>query len=175
MKVDVAEALEALSQAIYNEQDGMDFYCQAEEAVDDPRGKAMYRSLIGDEEGHLRILSREYDSLAKAGQWAPLEEVRERGIERRWALFPVEHSGGIIFRRGMSDIEAMDLAMDFERKGYELYEKAAREAASAMAVDVFRFLALQENNHYATLQKSRDYLANNGVWYYDDVHAPQLD
>lgn len=131
MKQDFSEALEGLIQAIGNEEDGIRFYRQAEESVRDERGKALYRSLISEEEVHLRILETEYDRLKNNGTWVPLSEAKKG--ERKLVLFPDERSSALIFTPGMSDLDALRLAMDFEHKGYELYEKAAREATDAAA------------------------------------------
>ncbi|MBI2908142.1 MAG: ferritin family protein [Chloroflexi bacterium] len=171
---DPSEALAAIEQAARNERAGISFYRQAEASVRDPRGKAMYRSLVADEEVHLHILSAEYDRLNRTGDWVPLEKARQADA-RMADLFPDEVSGALLFTPDMSDLEAMKLAMDFERKGHEMYDMAARGSTNPAAANVYRFLAREESRHFELLQKSHDYLANNGIWYFDDVQAPQLD
>ncbi|MFH1485740.1 MAG: ferritin family protein [Chloroflexota bacterium] len=173
MTEDLSEAISGLAQAMRIEQDGMRFYRQAKDSVSDERGKKMYASLLRDEEVHLRILQTEHDRLSKTGNWVSLDEAKQGG--RTLTLFPDEVSGAIIFAPGMSDLDALKLAMDFEDKGYRLYDEAAKKATSLAAQGVYRFLAQQESQHFAVLQRSHSYLANDGVWFFDDMQSPQLD
>lgn len=56
--------LSALRLAYLIEQDAVDFYTRAAEAMDDPAGKAMFRQLADMERMHRRILEDEYRFLA---------------------------------------------------------------------------------------------------------------
>lgn len=164
-------ALSILRQAMDNELEGRALYLEAVERTENDLGKKMFRSLAHDEEEHLQILQAEYDALTGTSQWLDLEAARREEPDLSLHLFPHEAIERLIPEEA-SDLDALKIAMDFERRGYRLYEKAASEASDPTAQAVFRFLVEEESRHFALLDNAHDYLANQGIWYFDDLEKP---
>lgn len=166
-------ALSVLRQAMGNELEGQALYMQAIERTEDELGKRMFRSLARDEEEHLRILQVQYGAITGTGQWLDLEAARGEKPDLSLRLFPEEEEAvERLIPEEATDLDAIEIAMDFERRGYRLYEKAAAETSDLTAQSVFRFLVEEESRHFALLDNAHDYLANQGLWYFDDMEKP---
>ncbi len=165
-------AVSVLRQAMGNELEGRALYLEAVERTEDELGQKMFRSLAQDEEDHLRILQVEYGSLMGTGEWLDLEAIKEKEPDPSLRLFPEEERFEKLIPEGASDLEALELAMEFEKRGYLLYEKAAAETLDLTAQAIFRFLVQEESRHFALLDNAHDYLANQGIWYFDDLEKP---
>ncbi len=167
---DLSSAERALVDAIRVEQQGRQFYLKVAERTADEKGQAMFRSLASDELEHLDILVKEYQALTKNEPWLTVEQAK--GTEPMFSLFPEEVEELAIPE---DDVGALKFAMDFEQKGYDMYQKGAKEATDATARTVFQYLAKEENRHFVLLQRTHDYLATSGVWLWDELHPPMLD
>jgi len=170
-------ALQVLLYAMHTERLGHRFYTRAAEMTDDERGRNMLYSIASDEEEHLSILQQEFDALKATGYWVALEKAQ--GYKQPSSppyLFPEEEARveEMISKR-TSDLDALDIAMDLERRGYELYQKEAEETSDLTAKSVYNYLAKEENKHFTLLQNTRNYLASSGTWLWDDMHPPMLD
>jgi len=166
-------ALSALRQAMGNELEGQALYLEAVERTENELGQRMFRSLAQDEEEHLQILQVQYGAITETGQWLDLEAAKEEKPDPSLRLFPEEEEAiERLIPEDASDLDALEIAMDFERRGYRLYEKAAAETSDPTAQAIFRFLAEEESRHFALLDNAHDYLANQGIWYFDDLEKP---
>lgn len=63
---------DALRQAIKSEQEAIAFYKEAEESTPDPHGKAMFKALAREEEGHLMLLEEELEWITRSRQYFTL-------------------------------------------------------------------------------------------------------
>lgn len=168
-------ALTALEKAMEVERQGKAFYEEAAERVQDPAGKDVFRTLAKDEVEHIRLLQAEYDKIESEGEWMALDEARVCEPQTPLKLFPDQRDAALIIPPTATDIDALKLAMDFEEKGYKAYVQAQKETDDPKGKKVFAFLAKQENSHYVFLQKTLDYLVNQGVWYFDEQEFPMFD
>ena len=64
-----ARELDALQRGMRAERDAIAFYEGALEQATDPEARVLYEYLIGEEKGHLAILSAEHDYLTQTGFW----------------------------------------------------------------------------------------------------------
>ena len=71
----------------------------------------------------------------------------------------------------MSDLDVLKLAMEMGRQGYEMYMKAG-EGADPAAQPVYYYLAGEESQHFAALQKTQEYLDSKGTWFFWDLEKP---
>jgi len=166
-------ALSILRQAMGNELEGRALYLEAIERTEDKLGQKMFRSLAQDEEEHLQILQAEYSAITETGQWFDLEAAQEEEPDPSLRLFPQEEGARErLIPEDASDLDALQIAMEFERRGYRLYEKAATETSDPTAQAIFRFLVEEESRHFALLDNAHDYLANQGIWYFDNLEKP---
>jgi len=63
---------DALRQAIKSEQEAIAFYKEAEDSTPDLRGKAMFKSLAREEEGHLALLEEELQWITRSRKYFTL-------------------------------------------------------------------------------------------------------
>ena len=169
MAEDVSKALDTLKIGMRVELRGKRFYEQAAAQTTDPLGKKGFESLIKEEEGHYKILQAEYNALSGGVGWVDLNEARNAPL----ALFPSDDEAVEDWiSPGASDVEALEVAMEFEWKGYQMYDRAANETDDPVARSVFRFLADAENKHYAFIEKTHEYLTTKGSWYFDEQETP---
>ncbi len=64
-----AGELEALKLGIEVEKKSIEYYTTAGASVNDPKAKEIFRWLVGEEGGHLTILSAEHDYRSKSGYY----------------------------------------------------------------------------------------------------------
>jgi len=114
-------ALSALRQAMGNELEGQALYLEAVERTENELGQRMFRSLAQDEEEHLQILQVQYGAITETGQWLDLEAAKEEKPDPSLRLFPEEEEAiERLIPEDASDLDALEIAMDFERRGYRL-------------------------------------------------------
>lgn len=168
-------ALAVLEEAMEVERQGEAFYEGAAEHVQDPTGKAVFRTLARDEVQHLRLLQAEHEAISSHMDWIELEEAKAHELSSPLKLFPDKREASLVIPAAATDEHALELAMKFEYRGYNMYVGAAADAADPRAAELFEFLARQENSHYAFLQKTHEYLTTEGTWYFDEHEFPMFE
>ena len=159
------KALEALQQAIRLETEGQRFYLEAAEKSQDSKGKDMFQMLAGDEEIHLRLVQKQYQSLKETGQWATNPPLKQKPVDLDKPLFPKGKEGAEkTITPDFSEVDALLFALDVESKSYNLYRLAAQEADSATGKEMYTFLAGEERIHFDTLMLRYDLVAGPQAW-----------
>lgn len=165
--------LEVLKKGMSTELWGMRFYEQAVERTQSEDGKKVFQSLVREEKGHLDVLCGQYAAVSGDKEWLSLEEAKAMASSvDPTTIFPEAAAVEQLIPDDATDEQALQMAMDFERRGFKLYDEAAQRANSLAEKAVWEFLAKAEDKHYAFLQDTYDYLASNGVWYFDDQELP---
>jgi rubrerythrin len=165
--------LEVLVRAMITEQDGYDFYMAAADFVTDEKGKEMLSGLAGDEVEHLHILQAEYGKVQGGRSFIDLDSARaELPPAPDLRLFPEKSNLSSMLGAMTSDEQALRVALEFEQKGHDMYREAAQNADDPNAAAVFAYLAKQENEHYVLIQKTLNYLVDNGMWFFQDGELP---
>ena len=173
MTKEVKAALEALRQAMGVEQQGREFYLAAEQWTKDSNGKRLFRSIAADEEQHLHLIQVEYQRLSQGQTWASAEEAKgEKPSGEVLVLFPPAKELANLITPDTTDLQALDLAIDFEGKGYQMYGEMEAKTQDTTGQAVYRYLAQQESKHQEVLQRTRDYLASNGMWLFEEFERP---
>ena len=153
--------------ALQLEEDGLKMYREFAEKSTDPFGKKTFEGLVEDEQHHIELLQKIY------GQ-SGIEEVEE--IISKSKIEPVRQRFKTIFQEAgeqarkrtqsdPSDTEAMKIAIDFEKKGYNLYNEAYQNVEGAMEKAAFKHLSLMEKHHLDLLQETLEYLNDTGNWF----------
>jgi len=155
---------EAIRVALKTEQEGLEMYQKAREKTTNSDGKKMFLALVEDEKSHVRMIKRiaeglgMSEALQEALDGTPRERIKTIFSKARDEL-PREVA------TSTDDVEALRLALDFEKRGYEFYGRVAKDACSESEKALFESLALEENEHYAILQQTLEYLDNTGQWF----------
>ncbi|MHB1294184.1 MAG: ferritin-like domain-containing protein [Anaerolineae bacterium] len=167
------EALDVLRRGMSTELWGQRFYQQALQRTQSEDGKKVFASLVREETQHLDILRGEYAAISQSRDWLSLEDARALAAAAPATdIFPDATSADRLIPEGATDTQALELAMAFEKRGFEMYAAASAEAASLEAKAVWDYLAKAEDGHYTFLQKSHEYLVNEGKWFFDDREFP---
>lgn len=165
------DVLHVLKKGLNTEVWGQRFYKQAAARTRAVDGQRVFESLVDEEGKHIAILRQEYakltgkelslaETLAMADSVSPTE------------IFPQAQAADRLIPPETTDEQALEMAMEFERRGFELYEAQAKKATSPAERRMWEFLAKAENAHYTFLQETHEYLTTNGVWYFDEQEFP---
>lgn len=184
--------LAALIYAAINEQGGYCFYTEVAEHIRDSRGQAMFRGLAKDEVQHYQILMAQHASLSAGAGWLSVEAALQTSVppmvppiatatlevpaDQRDAvpqerLFPKAAEAIAQIDAGTGDIDAVDMALVAEQRGYDIYARAAQSATDGNAKAAYHILMQEEGRHFEWLQRSRGYLVSNNT-YWDDSELP---
>lgn len=158
---------ESLSQildyAIQMETDGIEFYQKASEKTSHPFGKKMFLALADDEAFHLEVLknvAREYKipDVTTFKKDTPYEKVKTLFDELRDVMKE---------RVSVSsdDLQALEVAIKMEQKGYEAYKREAESASDQEGKTLFEYLVREEIEHLRILQNTYHYLENSKEWF----------
>jgi rubrerythrin len=179
--------LAALIYAAINEQEGYQFYTEVAQHIRDSRGQAMFRGLADDEVKHYQILMAQHASLSAGKGWLTVDEALQRAVPPISAALtvPADQAATVpqerLFPRaaevmaqidaGSGDVDAVDMALVAERRGHDLYMRAAQAASDPNAKAAYHMMMQEESRHFDWLQRSRGYLVANST-YWDDTELP---
>jgi len=157
-----------IEQAMKMEEEGREFYLNAAGRVSNALGKKMLESLADDESGHYTQLEQMLrgESEAALGECKPEFSSGALRVRAMFKEFGVRTSDEIAAETG--DLEALNIAMEMERKGYDLYKDAASNTADTAAEKVFIFLAGEEEKHFEVLQNMHRYLSDPANWFLEE-------
>jgi len=165
------KTLEPLRQGMINEIRGHTFYLEAAKRSKHAAGTKMFESLARDEEMHLKVLEQQYHAITKQGQWLTMDDARKaKAPAPKLNLFPTGVEKQL--PAGADDLKALEIAMGFEKRGYDLYKTAAESSADLTARAMYEFLVQEEGRHYELIQNSLEYLRDKGMWYFQDQEKP---
>lgn len=161
---------EALELAIQTERDGITFYRNAAKKTADELGRKMFLSLVSDEERHLAVLQRisceESVCIGDLGDVMPKMRLK--------TIFSDAGKSSDASASSDSDAAVLTIAMGMEKKGYEMYARAAKDATDPVMAQIYERLAAEENEHWEILSETLSYLQDNGNWYmWDEYSFPQ--
>jgi rubrerythrin len=182
------DAKAVLKSAMLNEWDGLHFYARAARQLSDPKGRQMIETLIADERVHVGVLAAQYDSISAGKGWLALADAKKEcrlpdvakkfgvkpgaiceGLER---IFPSGAKAGKVLRSIKTDTEALRLALDFEKKGYQTYKRAADTMADLDGKAALKWLAGEEDEHFRLLDSAIEYMDSNGLWWDREYMVP---
>ena len=165
--------LDALKRGMSTELWGQSFYREAAARTVSEDGRKVFQSLVEEEGRHLDYLRGQYASINQGKAYLSIQEAMAlaESVDPT-EIFPKAKSANQLIPDDTTDEQALQLAMNFEKKGYDLYAQAAKQAASPEEKAIWDLLAKAEDEHYAYLADTLDYLSSNGKWYFDDQELP---
>ncbi len=161
MNPEVKLCVEILEKAIVFEEEGMAFFQERAELAPSTLERNLFTSLAKDEAGHKASLVRMRDDLLSQDTVDALPEVNEDHILDVRKLFEgsmADVNDPYDFKN--EELEILDGAMEVERRGYHLYNEAAKAVTSDRAKAIFLNLAAEEQNHYSLLKNTHDYMSD---------------
>jgi rubrerythrin len=155
----------AVETAVKMETDALKFYSDAKDRVSHPLGKKIFDGFVSDEARHLRMLKDILNDL----------EINTKDVHLGEDIKTIftELKDGMMKRvtATTDEIEAVKIALDFEKEGYDFYEKAAREAEDEKEKRLFEVLTAEERKHYEILDNTYTFLKDTGEWFMWKEHG----
>jgi len=159
-KTAVRDALE-LTLAI--ERLGFTFYTNASRKTKNDRGRIMFQRLAAEESDHLRRLQAEHRALLEENQWLRREPTR-LPVSRKIAqeIFPQKELLKLQVTDEMTELQALDLAMDLERRSHQFFEAFAKQLTDPSGRKAFLDFAKAEEAHLEELRAEYDAAGRRG-------------
>ena len=159
-KTAVRDALE-LTLAI--ERLGLTFYTNASRKTKNDRGRIMFQRLAAEESDHLRRLQAEHRALLEENQWLRREPTR-LPVSRKIAqeIFPQKELLRLQVTDEMTELQALDLAMDLERRSHQFFEAFAMQLTDPSGRKAFLDFAKAEEAHLEELRAEYDAAGRRG-------------
>jgi len=158
-----SEAIKALKTAIEVEDNGLLIFLKFARRTKDTTGKDMFIRLAMDELEHRRILDKQLNKLLEGGEWENVE-VPYSEIEK---IAPTvrEKQQKTKGEAGMAEIDALNTALDLEKKAADFFREKAEMVEVAEASDLFIRLAEWEEAHFDLIQAELDSIQRTGFWF----------
>jgi Fur family ferric uptake transcriptional regulator len=155
-------ARDALELTLAIERLGYSFYMNASRKTRNDRGRVMFRRLAAEESSHLRRLREAYRALLDEHAWLKREPVRlpvNRKIARD--LFPQKTLLRLQVTERTSDVEALQMAMELERRSHEFFKDFAGRMTDSTGRKAFLEFAKDEQSHLDSLISEYESLTND--------------
>jgi rubrerythrin len=167
--------LDALKLAMETERQGYEFFKQARDAAKTEIAAELFDTLMKDELLHEKVIEDYYLRLNEDGTRQDIKEVKA-------ALAESAGQFKTIFSKAMQDpgryvadleedIPNVQLAIDFERNGQNMYKELAEMTEDDRAKTFYLFLEKMESGHEEALdetmrylQDPNNYLINTEAW-----------
>ena len=174
METEQEKTLEALQTAIQMEIDGKEYYQKASQSSDNQLGKELLQSLAAEEDIHRQKFEQTYDAIRSKRAW-PETDFQPDGGKRLRTIFAraVEAIGSEI-KAPATELDAVQGAIDMEKKSYDLYKGRSQTATYDAERDFYETLAGEEREHHLILVDYYEYLIDPAGWFVKKEH-PSLD
>lgn len=164
--------LDALKHALQLEREGMTFYAASRDKATSPVGRDMFDYLRRSEERHMRRIREIHHSLEESGIWPEqpaLDQERETEIGTIFsaALEALRNRDSV----DSSDIEVLQQAAEFERRGEDFYARRATEAEDPFERNFYTQLAHEEYHHLKAIQDTILMLQDPQGFFADREHG----
>jgi len=158
----ITKSINALKKAIQLEKDGIDFYLKSAKKTKNIFTKKIFEELAREEENHIKAINRIYEDLKNNSikiEWVTAES--KDNIEKVFQDALVEKA-----IKSKDDLEALNLALDFENKSIKYYERLAKNSKDNFERRFYFTLSYEERGHYLKIMDSIQYISDPTGWYY---------
>ena len=143
---------DALELTLAIERRGYTFYTYASRKTKNGRGRLMFQRLAAEESDHLRQLQRERKTLLEQNEWLKREPARlplSRKIVEE--IFPQKELLKIEVKDETSDVDALNIAMNLERRSHQFFKDFASHIDDTSGRKLFMDFAKDEESHLRAL------------------------
>lgn len=166
------QLLQVIREAITLEINGREFFEHARDVSENSLGKKMFQKLADDEKRHLKEFSDLFSAALESDEWKKHVSQESKGSssliqELKSRIKSSERE------KGSSELEALRIGMELERKAIDFFEKASRDANDSQTSQICLKISDEEKFHYDLLQAQYDSVNNSGFWL--DVAEFQMD
>ena len=166
MSSDQDRSLQMLSTALEMEKKGADFYDKAVSECQNELGREMFRMLMKEELIHMDRILKIYEVLKAGKAWSD-----------EWRSIKSEHKDiGVLFKEmasahgqditaTTSDMEALDVGIDFESRAITFYQEHLSKAEDSLELEFLEQLIKEERGHHAALSDMKLYFSDSASWF----------
>lgn len=156
-------AVKALKTAIEIEDQGLLNFLKFARQTKDTTGKNMFIRLAMDEHEHRRIIEKQLNNLLEGKPLVKIE-IPKSEIEQ---VAPTirEKQQKTRGESGLLEIDALNTALDLERKAAKFFREQANLVTDAEAKALFIRLAEWEDAHFDIIQAELDSIQGTGFWF----------
>lgn len=159
-------SLKMLDTALNMEKKGISFYEKALSTCKNELGREIYRMLKDDESVHIERIMKIYSSLEEGSEW--MKEwsgitLSHGDLNEMFINLAKKHSKNITVDD--TDIEALDVGIDFELKSVDFYKQHLEEAEDPEEKEFLKLMIGEERSHYDLLEDMKYYLTNPESWF----------
>jgi len=159
------ERLDSLNTALTSEIREREFYLNNARRTNNPVGKAMFAQIADEELEHYERLKQLSDSLKEKGKWPATVSLKVKNTVIRDVFMDVIKKVRDMPAGDADDLEAIRTAIDFEAKGAAFYARISNEVKDPAEKAFFALLSSIEQEHYASLRDTEEYLTNPAAWF----------
>lgn len=163
--------LAAIGTAMEMERDGKECYVAASKESKNDAGKAFLQSLAVEEDNHRLKFQQIYDSLQQKRGWPPITLDIGKIHNIKKDLISTCTALGVNVAGSVSEIDAVKVAVEKERKSYDFYDGQAQRATYDSEREFYHTLAQEEQEHELTLLNYLDYLSDPADWFSKMEHS----
>jgi rubrerythrin len=165
-------ALTMLNKALDMERKGIAFYEDAVKTCSNQVGKEIFQMLKDEERVHIDRIMKIYSTLEQKKDWTS-----------DWKVIKPDHGDLEVFftdltkRHGTditastSDIEALDVGLDFEQNAVAFYREHLSEAVETLEREFIEEMVAEERYHHKILGDMKLYLTNPESWFREQEHG----
>jgi rubrerythrin len=142
------EMLDAILAAMEIEKETFDFYTRAEQKTFNQGGKRIFRWLARSEEQHYLKLTELYNSLNNGERW----------VFYGGTTIELEPDGGGHIGFDTNDLEALELAMEIEKKGISYFDDLLKKTTDPDGKSMLQTLLNEEREHLRVIAEKKSEL-----------------
>ncbi len=170
-RVDIPGSVKEIAEyALRLEKDGMRFYQERANSASDDYEKSLFESLIKDEAKHIKVLETVFADGGIRDANALLSQLKAEDPKKVIKTIFTEASE----EKGGRDpaaaeaLDAFDLALEMEKKGYTFYKEASQRVQSNEMASLLNALAEMEKSHIEVVTESKLYLERPERWFFEN-------
>ncbi len=172
--MDAKERLNALEVALNNEKTEREFYLKHAARTKNEVGKRMFQQIADDELEHYNRLKELHDKWEKSEKWPESVPLQVNATHVKDILKDVVAKVGKEAEKDTDDIEALEIATNFEDKGVSFYSKLAESVENPKEKEFFKLLSGIEREHFLSLKETLEYLKDPAA-YFVEMEKHSLD
>jgi rubrerythrin len=170
MQKEQAGTVDVLQLAVRMEIDGKEFYLKASQKSSNRLGKDLFQQLANEEDVHRKRFEQIYESLKRGQGWPDVEPPSEKGKKLKSLFREATRALGSKLKVPESELEAIKVALDMEKKSYDLYHSRSEESTLPVEKRFYEALAGEERGHHLALTDSLEYLSDPAGFFTKSEH-----
>lgn len=165
-----AELLKSsFKEAVRFEESGREFFLKAAENTKNPMAKDIFTTLANEELKHIKRIKDVFDRLVSEGKF-PEELPKSENLPWKNIFRDALNRFKDVVKPQILELDSIKLGLDFESKGYKMYDELAKKAANSLERAFFETLRDEEEGHYLAIENLQKFMENPVDWYGELEH-----